>query len=1325
MRMKFKVWASASVAAILIAAAAICVAWHYGTPTRIALVNFSGFRLARMLEANDSKFQWIEAVPWDTAADPAALRKFDVVIVQGMGLAVAGDQEERFRALGASGVPVHVVGANRPGTGFGNFSPKNASLAERYYRAGTLENYRNFYRFLRRRIDGKLLFSPVPEPPAEVPEDAYFHRSSESVLTSFPEYMAYLKRTGHFREGAPLAALVIPGNGGTWRASKGYLSDALRVLEEAGFNTVGISGGAKRIEMLRAASPDVVLLFPHGRLSDADSEEAAAWLREHNVPFLCPIRVYRRYDEYLEDPKGLSGGMASQSVAIPEVDGGVRPHLVAALYPDGRGLEDFALIPGRMEKLARHAMRLVRLKKLENSKKKIAVIFYKSPGKNAMHAAGLEVGATLLSLLRHLQSQGYDTGELPETPEALEALVQRYASRFGVYAQGAAAKFAKDGATLIDPEEYNRWRAADFPASLIAEQDRQHGAPPDRNFHAVVDGCDRQLLGVLRFGNIALLPQPAAGYGSDPNKIVHGVPLAPPHTYSAAYLWIDHAFQADAMIHIGTHGSLEFTPWRQLGLLDTDWPDALTGSIPHFYYYVVNNIGEALAAKRRSYAVLVSYLTAPFMTAGLSGTPAELDEKIERIENAENPALAAEYTATAVRLAKQLDLGNTLKLSPEFEAGKPTAEDLEKIHLHLHEIEDSKVTRGSYVLGRPYSASEAAETAALMLRDELAARRFRRDANAGHVAEKQRDDLLFYQKHYLTPAQTQIEQLFAGEAAAESFDFPEVMRTAAETRENLLRSADAEVAAVLNAFAGGFTLPSPGGSPLLNPLVVPSGRNLYGIDPERMPTQESWAVGRRLGEALIQARCKATGEYPRKIAFTLWCGEFMRTQGSNLAEILFLLGVEPVWDSRGRVGDLRLIPAAELKRPRIDVAVQTSGQFRGCAPSRMILIDRAVRLAAAADAAEAAPNFVRENSREAEKAMLDAGLPPETARDLATARIFGRINNGFGTGVREQVEDSGRWENSGELADRYFLNMGTLYTEKHWNVHEPAALRAALINTDAVIQPRSSATTGALSSDDVYQFMGGLNLAVKTVTGREPGAYFNDLRNPGQFRVQNAEEAVMVEARSTMLNPKWISELQKEGASGAGVFAKTIRNTFAWAALKPELISNHLWDEYCAVYVKDRENLGMDRYFEEKNPYAQQELTAVMLEAARKGFWRADEATLRELASRHAELIEKFEAECDNFVCDNDKLRDFIASRLDAETAAVYQQALRSVQTASGDSETVEGMTLKEERRDDPERAPSPVRRLFPVALLVLASAAVIAFGRRRRRIAENGEGSD
>ena len=518
----------------------------------------------------------------------------------------------------------------------------------------------------------------------------------------------------------------------------------------------------------------------------------------------------------------------------------------------------------------------------------------------------------------------------------------------------------------------------------------------------------------------------------------------------------------------------------------------------------------------------------------------------------------------------------------------------------------------------------------------------------------------------------------------------------------------------MNAFGGGYLAATSGGDPVLNPDTVPTGKNLYGIDPERTPTRESYAVGRQLGEALIAEKLKTTGEYPKKVGFSLWGGEFIRTQGTNIGEIFFLLGVEPIWASRGRVQDVRLIPMSELKRPRIDVVIQTSGQFRGAATSRMRLIDKAVRLAATDPDGEFG-NYVREGSLAIVKALISSGMSPEDAKSYSHARLFGGMNGNFGSGATGMVQNSGKWEDTKEIAELYLNNMGALYTEEHWGEHVGGVFQAALENTDTVVQSRSSNSWGPLSLDHVYEFTGGLSLAVRHVTGKDPGAYFNDLRTPGRARVQEAGEAAMVEARSTVLNPNYIREMMKEGAPATGSFVEVFRNTFGWEVMKPDMLEDHLWQEYKEVYIDDKLGLDIRNFFEENNPSALQEMTSVMLETVRKGYWKADAETVRQIAETHVELMKKFDLPPTR----NEKLREMIREHLkNPELRREYeQQVARALEQQKKQHEEVSGQRLKEETVESPKPDEGDNRAAMRVILgIIIAALLAVILGHRRKK---------
>ena len=536
-------------------------------------------------------------------------------------------------------------------------------------------------------------------------------------------------------------------------------------------------------------------------------------------------------------------------------------------------------------------------------------------------------------------------------------------------------------------------------------------------------------------------------------------------------------------------------------------------------------------------------------------------------------------------------------------------------------------------------------------------------------------------------------------------------------KKNLLSSPQMELNSLINAMNGGYTTPSPGGDPIANPNTLPTGRNLYGINAEATPSESAWEKGKDLAENTIEIyKRRHHDSIPRKVSYTLWSGEFIETEGATIAQVLYMLGVEPIRDSFGRVSDLKLIPSAELGRPRIDVVVQTSGQLRDLAASRLFLINRAVEMAAAAKD-DKFENQVSEGVKETERVLTDKGVSPKEARELASRRVFGGMNGNYGTGIQAMVMSSDRWEKRSEIADTYLNNMGAFYGDtKHWEQFKEYAFEAALTRTDVVVQPRQSNTWGALSLDHVYEFMGGLNLAVRKVTGKDPDAYLSDYRNRQNMKMQEVKEAIGIESRTTIFNPTYIKEHMKGGASSADGFAAIVQNTFGWEVMKPAAIDNELWNEIYNVYIKDKFNLGINKFFEEKNPAAIEEITAVMLESARKGMWKASHQQVEALAKRHVELVNKYKPSCSGFVCDNAKLRQFIVdNNADKQANESYAKHIEKIRESGlGDKK---GIKMQKETLSDTTTEKHILSNLFVVAAAFAIIVTLIWIVRRNRKM--------
>lgn len=1366
---------------------------HYGSATRVALVNFPSYEAASMIRSNEDAFIQAEIVGTDQLDK---LSGYDAVLMFAMGLKIDGTQRAALKKMAEEGLPFYSVAATNPENNICSLDSVSIEVVAGYLGNGSRQNYQSLLRYIRTDIDGKRWFCTPADSLAEIPADVYYHIGEENYFESLEEYQKFYEKKGLYKQGAPKIA-VISAMSSPFGGNRNHLDDLIRSLEGDGMNVYPISSMMKRMEFLRAVHPDAVIYMPHGRLQMMGGEQGVAWLKQLNIPLFCPLTIMQPEADWKADKMGMLGGFLSQSVVMPELDGGIYPYVVNAEIVEADGLHLFQAMPDRLKNFTQIIHNFFELKSKSPAEKRVAIYYFKGPGQSALTASGMEVMPSLYNLLKELKKQGYNVSGLPETLEGFRNDIMQQGCVLGTYAKGAFDDYLKNGnPQLISKEEYEKWIRKTLTPESYAEVVQQYGEAPGGYM-----SVDNQYIAIARvqYGNVVLMPQPMAAAGDDAFQIVHGAKVAPPHNYLASYLWMQHGFQADALIHFGTHGGLEYTPEKQVALSGNDWPDRLVGNVPHFYYYTIGNVGEGMIAKRRSYATLLSYLTPPFMESEMRGQYRELMSRINSYykEPDDQASLAVKKLAVQMGLHRDLRLDSVLT-NPYSE------EEIEKLENFAEEISNEKMTGKLYTLGEPYEGERINTTVMAMGVDPVAYSIFELDKQRGKLSTAQLNNKPYFTEHYLNPvrrvvghllagkmiaddallcrmtglSQQEIDQLravskqkqpqggmaamkaasekkahpdsaakadarsgatktgekahrlSAGQIPAAMYEklkpsakaFEEVERTLSNIllyKKHLQESPSMELRAFVNALNGGYTAPSAGGDAVANPQALPTGRNLYAVNAEATPSETAWEKGVTLARATLDGYRKKHGDYPKKVSYTFWSSEFIETEGATIAQVLYMLGVEPVRDRFGRVSDLRLIPAEELGRPRVDVIVQTSGQFRDLAASRLMLINRAVQMAAASED-RGQVNYVSESVVETERQLVEKGLSPKEARELSTARIFGGVNGGYGTGITGMVEAGDRWDNEQQIAETYLHNMGAMYiSEKSWGEFSPDLLKAALNNTDVVVQPRQSNTWGALSLDHVYEFMGGMSLAVRNVTGKDPDAVFADYRNRNHVRMQDLKEAIGVESRSTIFNPAYIREKMKGGASSAGEFSEVVKNTYGWNVMKPAEIDQEMWNKIYDVYVKDEYHLGVKDFFRANNPAAIQEMTAVMLETARKGMWKASEEQLRDIAALQAQIIEEFKPACSGFVCDNAKLKEFTASKLDASVAQKYAQQIdqiRTIQSVANDKGVV---MKKEELAAATEKHKTKVSSSWVVVAVIVALGGLFLLIRRRRKIKE------
>ncbi len=1374
----------------------LLIIWAYRiwfSRTYIAFVNYQPISLQGIAQANNNKMIRLFAIS-ESEVD-SRLKKYDIILVNGMGLRIDAQQRAVLEKIAESGTPSYTTMATNPENNISNLSVDEIALLSQWMATGGRTNYRSMLSFLRRNIDGKVVSTGEVLPPEQKLADYLYlpadrPQDEEQEFATVADLEDYLHSNGLWVEGGE--KIVVSGQ-------LTDPSDLIRALiSEKRYNVYPVMTMARLMDFVDEINPAAIVNLAHGRLGD----EMVDYLTTHNTLYFDPLTINEEVSTWEADTQGMMGGFLSQSIVMPEIDGAIRTSVVFAQRKNKNGLLEAYAIPDRLNTYVENINHYFDLRHKDNSEKRLAIVYYKGPGQKSLIASGMEVVPSLFNLLTHLQSEGYDINGLPSTPSALEQALY---------------------------------------ASTTTNDSIHH----------------------LRYGNICLLPQPAAAEGDDEVQIAHGVDAAPPQGYIAMYEWIQHGFNADCLIHFGTHGSLEFTPKKQVALSSNDWPDRLVGALPHFYIYTIDNVGEAMTAKRRSYAQTISYLTPAFHPSSLADKYKELTSAIRDYHSTDQPL--PETAQRIQRLSLALGLLDDLRISKD---SLLSHDDIERLEDYSEELMAEKVCATPYIMGQPYSTADIETSVYAMTTDPIAyglysldrlLSRTTLDISSNRTAFEDKytrqartlvgrligrsspiSDSEICQIAHITPGQLSLSRAVIAEENAprgmlammlamsrkdslnqdnassgmaammnmmskSNLGIPEakvnpiskIMQhekrkmmakkdpsmmlkvakrmgasdealkkmekamgammglsndstsksssssstheettskfTQEETllahaidevataltnvsryRTLLLESPQAELSGISHALSGGYTPPSSGGDPIVNPLTLPTGRNLYAINAEETPSVDAWERGVALAKSTLdEYRQNHSGDYPRKVSFTLWSSEFIQTGGATLAQAFYLLGVEPIRDRYNRISDIRLIPDDELARPRIDILVQTSGQLRELASSRLSLLSRAVRMAAEAPKGDY-PNYVREGIDESEHYMVEAGVSPKQARHLAYRRVFGGVNGGYGTGIQAMIDQSGEWDERSAVAQQYIDNMSAFYGDTdEWEEQSVEAFRAALTRTDLVVQPRQSNTWGALSLDHVYEFMGGLNLAVNQVTGNEPEAYFSDYRNRNAYKAQEVKQAIAVESRTKLLNETYIKESLKGGRTPTDALSDMVRNAYGWKVMKQETIDDKEWSDIYDVYVNDTYSLDILDQFAATNPMALLSMTATMQEAARKGYWNASKEQLSRLATVHTDFSRRFGASPESFELGNKKLQDFIAQNASPEDRQAYRQAIDHTLNIQSDSKRA--ITMQKETQTLAEDNSTQLSAILVVAIVVVAIIVLVILLYRRR----------
>ncbi len=919
-----------------------------------------------------------------------------------------------------------------------------------------------------------------------------------------------------------------------------------------------------------------------------DARAAEEVLARLDVPYVAahPAEL-QTLEQWGASDRGLLPVESTIMVAIPELDGATGPIVfggrsdkagvackgchVACVFPSGEDDRDMHPCVERAGMLAARVEKLVRLRRSARAERKVGLVVFNFPPNagNTGTAAYLSVFESLHRTLTAMKAAGYAV-EVPESVDALrEGVVVGNSARFGAQANVHVR---------IRADEHVRRE------KHLAEIEAQWGPAPGKQQS---DGASIFVLGA-QFGNVFIGVQPAFGYEGDPMRLLFEKGFAPTHAFSAFYRWLREDFKAHALIHFGTHGALEFMPGRQTGLTATDWPDRLIGDMPNIYLYAANNPSEGAIAKRRSAATLVSYLTPPIAHAGLYRGLVELKGSIERWRGLE-PDADHERAELAVLVQAQAAL---VDLSPAEPAWGDAAEaEVGRIGRAVLELEYTLIPHGLHVVGQPLSPAERVDMLLSM-------------ADSSHGTRLERASVAA-----LVGGASPEAALAAAGPVPKATDLA-ILRELAATDRQL--TEDHEVPALLRALDGRFIRPAPGGDLLRTPAILPTGRNLHGFDPFRIPSAYAVQDGARQAQRILD-RHRADGlPLPKSVAIVLWGTDNLKNEGGPIGQVLALIGTRPRFDGYGRLAGAELIPLEELGRPRIDVVVTLSGIFRDLLPLQIKLIAEACLLAASADE-PVERNFVRLHA-------LDYQRVHGGDFETAALRVFGNADGAYGSNVNHLVEN-GRWDEEDELAETYSRRKGFAYGRDGRPVQRTALLKSVLADVDLAYQNLDSVELGVTTVDHYFDTLGGISRAVKRAKGGVDAPVYIGDQTRGEGCVRTLNEQVAIETRTRILNPKWYEGMLAHGYEGVRQIETHVTNTMGWSATTAQ-VDPWVYREITTTFVLDP---AMRERMAALNPTASAKVANRLIEAHQRGFWQPDAAMLDALAQAGDELEDRLE----------------------------------------------------------------------------------------------------
>ncbi len=1218
----------------------------------------------------------------------------DIIILYMLGANELPELKDRLLAAKGNGAHIGMFGMLADVYGIATFDMEASPYdALKEYRTNSgYTNMENWIRCAGAMLgDAYIQYAPAQAP--DVPKNGIYHPDAfPLIFENSTEYIEWYAEHGY--NSSALTIGVISNDFGQTAISFTAEDALIRELESRGCNVIHTTddvcdGNLEYFTKDGEVLVDAIISMKGFYLNYNDHEKGIEYLQDtYNVPVLKAVTdYYQSPQEYLENVNGLSSTSIPSQVTQPEIDGLTDYIWIAGRTTNEEGVYYYEPLMSQVEWVCDRAVAWAELGDMNNSDKKVTIIYYNHEGgKNNIGASYLDIGSSFTLLLNEMMGAGYDLGENTTIPNGSEFIDLFITSRnVGTWAPGELEKVVGSGlVTMLPAEEYLEWYNT-LPETVRSEVEGTWGEAPGKVMTYENESGKYFVIPTIQLGNVNFIPQPTRAGLSDESLIYHNSSIPPTHQYLATYFWINNVYDADAMIHFGTHGTQEWLPGNEVGLWRYDYPSIMVAETPVVYPYIMDNVGEGTQAKRRGNAVIIDHLTPPIIEAGLYGDLATMHEKIHNYEDAKgsnDTGMMALYRNSTIQLYENLSLGEDMGTSTD-ELSAMTDNEFEYfldsvLHDYLHELQSELMPYGLHIFGVAPEDHKLTSMVKSMLGDDLTDHIYAvlpkiNGTEEDWATEADSDAMLLLNATLLngtnvSGAQLEILGLTDDNITAD-------LELAIRYADNLSLTTR-EIDQTLRALNAEYIEPGTGNDPIRNPEALPTGKNFYSFDQRTIPDEETEAMGREIVNTWLDSYYAQNGTYPNKVAFVLWSVETMRHEGLMEAQIYELLGVE-LKRTSGRITGFEVIPEEEMTHPRIDVLLVPSGLYRDTFPYQLELMDTAVRMVADLNETNET-NYVRMNSLIIEDAMLESGYNESVAQNISRSRIFSEAPGTYGTGVTGAVEASDTWSNTSGIADLFISRMANVYGTSVWGDNYEDVFKLNLMGVDAAIHSDTSNLYGLMDNDDYYQYLGGLGLAVKTLTGTAPSMFVADLTSVTDPGIITLEEAFSKELAARYLNPNWINGMMEFDYAGAREMMKSVEYMWGWEATTSDLVTDSDWDKMYETYILDSQNIGVDEFLKE-NAYQYQSVTARMIETIRKDSWDASDEVLQNLVKEYVESVAENGVTCCHHTCGNPLLNEYIQGVMtttgvvDTATAAEYKRLMQeATQVTASESATTE-----------------------------------------------------